>query len=88
MTPTISGTLSGRRIGLLTASASTLGGGVAQAVASQAAMIRASGGDPVVFALDDGQGAAAAAELAPTPLVLASVAGPRQVGFAPDQLHQ
>ena len=80
--------LSGRRIGLLTASASTLGGGVAQAVAAQAAMIRASGGDPVVFALDDGQGETVAAALAPTPLVLAPVAGPRQVGFAPDQLRQ
>ena len=88
MTPTTSGTLSGRRIGLLTASASTLGGGVAQAVAAQAAMIRASGGDPVVFALDDGQGEAAAATLGPTRLVLAAIAGPRQVGFAPDQLRQ
>jgi glycosyltransferase involved in cell wall biosynthesis len=80
--------LSGCRIGLLTASASSLGGGVAQAVAAQAAMIRASGADPVVFALDDGHGEAATAMLAPTPLVLAAIAGPRQVGFAPDQLRQ
>ena len=88
MTPPDPGPLSGRRIGLLTASASTLGGGVAQAVTAQAAMIRASGGEPVVFALDDGHGEAAAAALAPTPLVLARIAGPRQVGYAPGQLRQ
>ena len=88
MTRSISGPLSGRRIGLLTASASALGGGVAQVVVAQAAMIRASGGEPVVFALDDGQGKAVAAALAPTPVVLSAIAGPRQVGFAPDQLRQ
>ena len=80
--------LSGRRIGLLTASASSLGGGVAQAVVAQAAMIRALGGEPVVFALDDGRGEEAIAALAPTPLVLSPIAGPRQVGFAPRQLGQ
>jgi glycosyltransferase involved in cell wall biosynthesis len=60
---------------------------VAQAVVAQAAMIRESGADPIVFALDDGQGEATAAMLAPTPLVLAASVGPRQVGFAPDQLR-
>ena len=88
MTPLDSGPLSGRRIGLLTASASALGGGVAQVVMAQATMIRASGGEPVVFALDDGQGDAVAAALAPTPLVLARIMGLRQVGYAPDQLRQ
>ena len=80
--------LSGRRIGLLTASASPLGGGVAQAVVAQAAMIRTMGGEPVVFALDDGRGEEAAAALAPTPLVLAPIMGPGQVGYAPGQLRQ
>ena len=84
----MTGSLSGRRIGLLTASASPLGGGVAQAVAAQAAMIAALGGEPVVFALDDGRGEEAAAALAPTRLVLSPIAGPRQIGFAPRQLRQ
>ena len=61
---------------------------MAQAVVAQAAMIRAMGGEPVVFALDDGRGEEAAAALAPTPLVLAPIAGPGQVGFAPGQLRQ
>lgn len=80
--------LSGRRIGLLTASASSLGGGVAQAVVAQAAMIRAMGGEPVVFGLDDGRGVETIAALAPTPLVLSAMVGPRQVGYAPGQLRQ
>lgn len=84
----MTGVLSGRRIGLLTASASSRGGGVSQVVADLAAMIRTSGGEPVVFALDDGEREATAAAMAPTPLMLAKIAGPPQIGFAPGQLRQ
>ena len=83
-----SGPLSGRRIGLLTAFASNAGGGVAQVVRDQAAKIRAMGGEAVVFALDDGHGPAVAAEFDPASLILARIAGPRQIGYAPDQLRQ
>ena len=84
----MTGALSGRRIGLLTASASSRGGGVSQVVADLAAMIRASGGEPIVFALDDADRDAAAAMLAPTPLIVAKIVGPRSIGFAPGQLGQ
>lgn len=84
----MTGVLSGQRIGLLTASASSGGGGVSQVVADLAAMIRTSGGEPLVFALDDAEREAATALLAPTPLILAKIAGPRQIGFAPEQLRQ
>ena len=59
----MTGALSGRRIGLLTASAGSRGGGVSQVVADLAAMIRSSGGEPLVFALDDTEREAAAAML-------------------------
>jgi poly(glycerol-phosphate) alpha-glucosyltransferase len=75
--------LAGKRIGLLTAFASRRNGGVAEAVAAQAAMLRDLGAEPVVFALDDGEPA-----LADAPLRLSRVVGPRQIGFAPGQLRQ
>lgn len=75
--------LTGRRIGLLTASASRLGGGVFEAVVAQAAMIRAAGGTALVFALDDPHVAADAARLAPSAVRTAQVIGPAQLGFAP-----
>ena len=84
----MTGALSGRRIGLLTASAGSRGGGVSQVVADLAAMIRTSGGEPLVFALDDDEREAAAAMLSPTPLTLAKIVGPPQIGFAPEQLRQ
>lgn len=76
--------LAGKRIGLLTAAASRLGGGVFEAVAVQAAMIRAVGGEVVVFALDDIHAREDAARLAPSSVTTAKVVGPGQVGFAPD----
>ena len=82
------GALSGRRIGLLTASAGSRGGGVSQVVADLAAMIRTSGGEPLVFALDDDEREAAAATLSPTPLTVAKIVGPPQIGYAPGQLRQ
>ena len=84
----MTGALSGRRIGLLTASAGSRGGGVSQVVADLAAMIRSSGGEPLVFALDDTEREAAAAMLSPTPLTVAKILGPPQIGFAPRQLRQ
>ena len=84
----MTGALSGRRIGLLTASASSRGGGVSQVVADLAAMIRAAGGEPIVFALDDNEREAVAAMLSPTPLIVAKIVGPRAIGFAPGQLSQ
>ena len=57
-------------------------------MADLAKMIRASGGEPTVFALDDAERESATAMLAPTPLICAKIAGPAQVGFAPGQLRQ
>lgn len=45
--------LDGRRIGLLTGSASRAGGGVFEAVVLQAGLIRHHGGTPVIFAVRD-----------------------------------
>src|SRR5688500_14649157 len=80
--------LAGQRIGLLTAWASRLGGGVAEAVSVHAAMIRSLGGEANVFALADDQSEVAAAALSPAPLSLARVRGPRQVGYAPGLVRQ
>jgi poly(glycerol-phosphate) alpha-glucosyltransferase len=75
--------LAGLRIGLLTASASRLGGGVFEAVAAQAALIRAAGGEAQVFALEDAFAAADARRFAPSPIGHARVLGPAMVGYAP-----
>lgn len=75
--------LGGRRIGLLTASASRLGGGVSEAVIVQADMIRAAGGEPIIFALDDEHTAEDTARYAPSPVIACPVMGPRQIGYAP-----
>ena len=79
----MSGPLTGRRIGLLTASASRLGGGVAEAVIVQAAMVRALGGEAVVFALADAHGEEDRARYAPSEVHLHGVRGPTQIGYAP-----
>ena len=75
--------LDGRRIGLLTASASRAGGGVFEAVAAQAAMIRGLGGEAVIFALADEYSAADRDRLAPSPVQLHAMTGPPQIGYAP-----
>ena len=49
--------LHGKRIGLLTASASRLGGGVFEAVAAQADLLRVLDAVPVVIALNDAHSA-------------------------------
>lgn len=79
----MSAPLAGLRIGLLTASASRAGGGVFEAVAGQAALIRSLGGEAPVFALADDHGAADAHRFAGSALSHLPVVGPRQIGFAP-----
>lgn len=76
--------LAGKRIGLLTASASRFGGGVFEAVVRQAAMIRSLGGKPVIFALEDAHSVEDAARFAPSAVNVFPVFGPRQIGFTPD----
>lgn len=78
--------LSGQRIGLLTASASRLGGGVYEAVVKQAAMIRALGGEALIFALLDAHSHEDAINFAPSPVAALPVKGPRQIGYAPGLL--
>ena len=74
--------LSGKRIGLLTASASRLGGGVAEVVMIHAEMIRELGGVAVVFALSDKCAEDDRARYAPSQLLLHPVRGPAQIGYA------
>jgi glycosyltransferase involved in cell wall biosynthesis len=80
--------LAGLRIGLLTASASRLGGGVFEAVVAQAALIRSCGGDAPVFALDDAHSLEDAARFAPGSVLHAAVSGPPMIGFAPALIDQ
>ena len=80
--------LAGLRIGLLTSSASRLGGGVTEAVIAQAIMIRAMGGEAIVFALEDEHSAADSDRYAPSKVLFSRVVGPAQIGFAPDLLGQ
>jgi glycosyltransferase involved in cell wall biosynthesis len=75
--------LTGLRIGLVTASASRLGGGVFEAVAAQAALIRRLGGEAPVFALEDRHSAEDAHRFAGSELVQCPIAGPTQIGYAP-----
>ncbi len=78
--------LAGRRIGLLTASASRLGGGVFEAVAAQAGIIRSLGGTACVFAIADRYSKDDCHRLDPGPVVTAARKGPAQVGYAPGLL--
>ncbi|MEO6151699.1 MAG: glycosyltransferase [Croceibacterium sp.] len=77
-------TLEGLRIGLLTASASRLGGGVFEAVVQQAAMIRDLGGNARIFALADRHSADDRHRFGPSPVTFSRVRGPVQIGHAPD----
>ena len=79
--------LAGRKIGLLTASASRLGGGVFEAVATQAELIRSLGGEALVFALSDLYSQTDTARFASGSLHCSSVLGPAQIGFAPGMLE-
>lgn len=76
--------LEGARVGLLTASASRLGGGVFEAVVAQADLLRQLAAEPVILALDDDFAARDEARFRPGEFHRAAVLGPRQFGFAPD----
>lgn len=78
--------LAGLRIGLVTASASRLGGGVFEAVAIQASIIRSLGGEAFVFALEDRYSAADAFRFAGSELDHVPVKGPAALGYAPELL--
>jgi poly(glycerol-phosphate) alpha-glucosyltransferase len=73
---------------LLTASASRLGGGVATALYSHAAMLREAGAEVTVVALEDKHSEEDRAMLAPAQLRTARVAGPAFFGYAPGLLGQ
>lgn len=75
--------LAGLRIGLVTASASRLGGGVFEAVAALAALIRGLGGEAPVFALEDRHSAEDSRRFAGSELKFCPVSGPAQFGYAP-----
>lgn len=75
--------LAGRRIGLLTASASRLGGGVFEAVVIHANLLRSAGATVEIFALGDRFSAEDAGRFAPSQVHHSPVVGPRQIGFAP-----
>lgn len=75
--------LNGIRIGLLTASASRLGGGVFEAVVHQAHMIRELGGEALVFAAGDAFSEVDAERLPPDTAIVAPTFGPAQIAFAP-----
>jgi glycosyltransferase involved in cell wall biosynthesis len=78
------GEISGRRIGLLTASASRLGGGVFEAVVAQADLLRRLGAVPVIHALDDAFGLEDEARFEDAEVRRSPIQGLRQIGYAPD----
>ena len=82
-TPPIEPDIAGRRIGLLTASASRLGGGVFEAVVTHATLLRELGAEPVIVALKDAHSLDDAARFAGCEVHHADVLGPRQIGYAP-----
>jgi len=80
--------LAGLRIGLLTASVSRLGGGVFEAVANHAEMIRSASGEPVIFGLSDRYANDDQTRFAPSPVYHADVLGPPQIGYSRQLLRQ
>jgi glycosyltransferase involved in cell wall biosynthesis len=71
-------------MGLVSAWASRLGGGVFEAVVAHAALVRACGYEPVVVALEDAHSAADRARFGDTEVVTCAVSGPAMIGYAPD----
>lgn len=78
--------LAGKRIGLVSAWASRLGGGVFEAVVAQARLIAQQGGEPLVFALEDAYCAEDAARFGGVQVRAFPVSGPAQIGYAPGLL--
>jgi len=75
--------LDGMRIGLVTAWASRLGGGVFEAVVTHSAMLQRLGASPQVFGLHDPFTEEDRARFGSVPVIACPVIGPRQIGFAP-----
>lgn len=75
--------LQGLRIGLLTGNASRLGGGVFEAVVTQADLLRRLGAEAPVFALDDPHADEDRGRFGDSAVTTTRVLGPRQIGFAP-----
>lgn len=82
----MTGPLEGRKFGLLTASASQLGGGVFEAVVLHAGLLRDRGARVSVFALADARGHQDLERFGPCEVELLPVKGPAQVGYAPQLL--
>jgi glycosyltransferase involved in cell wall biosynthesis len=76
--------LQGLRIGLLTASASRLGGGVFEAVVAQAELIASLGAEPVIFALHDRHSGEDAGRFGGAQVIHAPIIGPPQIGYSPE----
>lgn len=79
--------ITGQRIGLLTASASRLGGGVFEAVIAQAQLLADLGAQPHVFALEDRFSQADRPRFGEVKVELHRVRGPSQIGFAPSLIN-
>lgn len=79
----MSGLLAGRRVGLLTSSASRLGGGVFEAVVAQAALLCGLGAEPVVIALSDRHSQEDRSRFGAIQVELVERVGPGQIGYAP-----
>jgi glycosyltransferase involved in cell wall biosynthesis len=75
--------LAGKRIGLVSAWASRLGGGVFEAVVAQARLIAEQGGEALIFALEDEHSAEDAARFGAARVQVFPVKGPAQIGYAP-----
>ena len=80
--------LAGKRIGLLTAAASRLGGGVFEAVVIQADLIRRLGGEPVIVALADRFSAEDRLRFGASEVIHVPVIGPARIGFAPQLIDR
>lgn len=78
--------LAGKRIGLLSAWASRLGGGVFEALVAQARLIDTLGGEVLVFALEDQHSAEDAVRFGAARVQVFPVTGPQQIGYAPGLL--
>lgn len=78
--------VTGQRIGLLTASASRLGGGVSEAVFAQAQLLAELGAEPHVFALEDHFSEADRPRFGEVKVEMHRVTGPSQIGYAPSLL--
>lgn len=76
--------IAGKRIGLLTSSASRLNGGVFEAVVKQADLVRGLGGEPVVLALRDAYSDEDRPRFGPADVRLCDIRGPNAIGYAPD----